>query len=208
MEDEYVRAFRYIQTIVQQSNPKLFHLAHDTYKKIGRGAITLLYTQVGDVFESTGLAPAQYLPKAVLKAEDGQDVAKECDEYDPETQFIIVVTIGQHNNPDAEVLRNTFTVDYIGREGEEMMNKSTISLEEMDTRLEGKKSWKCDWCGQRRLLRNLMLDPVIGKLVYCDTQCYQNGWENGGRTLVEWYLKQKPAFGRPQTDDNVQLQLV
>lgn len=209
--DKYVAAFKYVQDkVTHHNNSALFRLANQMHKKVGRGAITLLYTQVSDVWEATGHEPAAYLPVQIIAAEkDGAETRTICERYDPETQFVMAVTIGQENHPDKQVLRNVFVVDYIGKAREDWLKKTTVSLHELETRLENRKSWTCDYCGQRRKLANFIRDPLIGKLVYCKdaknstnttnttSKCFEEGWENGGQKLAKWYLTNRPAYKQP-----------
>lgn len=202
--DEYIEAFKYLQKIIQyDANPKLFHLAHNVYKDLGRGAITILYTQPSEVFNATGLSPAQFLPKQLITIEEGKEVAEACDNYDPEKQFVIVITMGRKNDPDKECIQNTMIVDYIGKEFEEKQKKSTLSIYEIENRLNGQKSWRCDYCGQRRKIQNFIRDPIIKKLVYCNKECYEKGWKSGGNRLVSFYLENKHAFNTKEGTNEI-----
>lgn len=195
--EKFDQAFEYLEkNFKQTSNGKLFRLANTAFEKGGRGAITMLYTNVSDVYDATGMAPAQFLPKEIVKAEDGDDVAKACDAYNPHSQFVVSVSIGQDNDITKPVVRKTFTIKYIGQKGEDMLAKLTMSLEEMDTRLIGKKSWPCDFCGQRRKLENLVRDPVVKKLVYCNAKCYEGHYTQGGQELILWYAENYKKYAK------------
>lgn len=201
----YTKAFDELEeNFRRESNGRLFRLAKKAYENGGgRGAITMLYTNASDVFCATGTAPAQYVPLEIVKIEDGDDVADACQEYNPNKEFVVSVSIGQDNDITKPVLRKTFTIPYIGEKGEQWLDTLTISIDQMESRLNGKKSYKCDWCGQRRKLQNLIRDPVVRKLVYCNEKCYTAHWPEGGKDLIEWYKKNRATYARQEEVDAI-----
>ena len=193
--ERYEEAFNLLEeNFKKSSNGRLFRLAKSAYEKGGRGAITMLYTNVDDAINSAGTAPAQFLPRDIVQAEDGDDVVEAVDEYRPHKEFVIAVSIGQNNDTTQPVVRKTFTIKYIGQKGEDMLEKLTMSLDEMENRLVGKKSWPCDWCSQRRKLVNLKRDPIVGKLVYCNQTCLEKHWSQGGAKLINWYVENHKKY--------------
>ena len=192
----YKDAFRYINALVEENNPKLFHAAEIGYKKVGqRGALMMLYTQVSDVYDAAGMAAISYRPKDIILTEDGEEVADMCDEYDPEKQFVLSVAIGQENDPEKPVLRNTQIVDYIGIEEERRQKAMTMTLGELHGRLEGEKTYRCDWCAQKWRVDKLRRDPFIGKLVFCPDKddCWKEGLKQNYH-LIEWYKEKISGF--------------
>lgn len=192
MED-YIAAFNYIQKIAQQdANGELFRLAFRSYEQLGRGTYSILFNNPFDVYESLGLSLAQYLPVEIAKIEDGEDVIEYCNNYDPTKQFVFTISIGQQNELEKPVIRNTFIVDYIGERAEKELKTKTVSLIELENRFKNKKikSYRCDECGQRRLIKNLIFDPFIQRLIFCNETCMnKNLKEGGGESLITWYKK-------------------
>lgn len=193
----YQESFDYLHDIVvKDANVRLFHNAKDMYDKVGRGSFFLLYTQPEQVFTHTGLAPARFLPTGIIEMEEenAADIVAKCNEYDPRKQFVIVFEIGQRNDLDKPVVQKIEVIDYIGKKAEKSQELASFSLFEFEHRLDKKKSMPCDNCMQRRRLTNMMLDPVIGRLVYCNQTCYEEGLKKGDVKLIDWYLKNKDTF--------------
>lgn len=214
--ERYEAAFDTLESNFQrESNGRLFKLANSAYESMGRGAITMLYTNVNDVEDALGTVPASFLPIKVMNSEDdGEEVIEACETYNPKKEFVIAVTIGQDNDITKRTLRKCWTIRYIGQKKEDLMKTYTVSLDELDTRLEKQKSWPCDWCAQRRKLINLKRDPVIGKLVYCNETCFQRHWSQGGADLIKWYQTNRPKFHsndelerQKKTLENLQLKI-
>lgn len=194
--DAYIDAFQHIDTLIRENNARLFHAAHIGHEKIKqRGALIGMYTQISDVYDAAGMASIAYRPHQIVRAEDGDEVAEYCDEYDPEKQFVISISIGQDNNPHLPVIRNTQIVDYIGKEKEQEEKAMNMTLTEMHSRLVGQKSWRCDWCAQKWRVDKLRRDPFVQKLVFCPDK--EECWKDGLREnfhLIQWYRKNIDAF--------------
>jgi hypothetical protein len=145
-----------------------------------------------------------FLPQqAMNRISDGDEFVDAVDSYDPEIEFVFSVSIGQENDPELEVLRNTFKVPYIGEKEEEARNKDTWTIAELRDRFdkkENKKSMRCDWCNQRRKRINLQPDSVCGKLIFCNQKCEDKAFDPGNgsnhRKVAEWYTENMTKFGQ------------
>lgn len=202
--NEILEAFLYLETQFKTiQNPNFFKTAKESYNKLGRGGFIITYAKVEDCYCPTNQF-IQYFPIPILKKEGDPCDLETLNTYNPNKQFVVIVTIGQNGDLEKQTLCKTFVIDYMGEKAEKKMLEETIEINELHNRLAHKKSFRCDQCGQKRKIDNLLKYESI--FVFCNNKCLCASLNNFNfQRIRQWYHNNKSALNRTVPLSNINI---